>query len=322
MRNFDNYAYTCTDNFLIKYRRFGHGGNRNSLENLNTGYKTNGISKETRKKIKKHVVVLNLFSEEKLFEDKNNQKVKGKCKFITLTLPADQEHTDQFITKNLLGGFLNMCRKENVLRNYVWRAEKQKRGNIHYHIITDCIVSNSLIYRIWLRQCSKFGYLKKYSDKFSKMSFREYQFSQQSTGASRERLLYRYNKGEKNNWEKPNCTDVKNVEGTDGIIKYLSKYLSKENNSDNIVKGRVWAASEGVRAAAEVLYKNQEFNKTAYEHAEQILRKEVEVFDFCEVCKCSLNSIFAWFPFLFEFISSEVLKVFRPVRPGLQTALF
>lgn len=317
----NNYGYTCTTDYLIRYQKFGRGYNDKSKENLNKGFRTVGVSKVTSSKIRKHVSVLNLVAKEKEIEGKYNKKYSVKCRFITLTLCSSQIHSDQFITKELLGGFLNLCRKEGVLRNYVWRAEKQKRGNIHYHIITDCNVSERLVYKFWVRQLEKYGYLKEYQNKFRNMTFREYEYSQKSTGASRERLLYRYNKGKKLDWSKPNSTDIKNVEGDKGIEKYLSKYLSKSNNSDNIVRGRVWGCSSGVSLAANTLYKDYEFNKMCFEHGVEVLRKEVLVFDFCEVCKCSLNSLFMWFGFLKDYIFEKLLRVITPVDVGMQMAI-
>ena len=63
--------------------------------------------------------------------------VKYKLTFITLTLSASQTHDDKEITAILLNSFLNAMRRKWNVERYVWKAEKQENGNIHYHILTD-----------------------------------------------------------------------------------------------------------------------------------------------------------------------------------------
>ena len=110
---------------------------KKSLKNLNRGYSTNGVSMATRRKILKNCRVLAIASRRRVVRASSGKLISHLNTFITLTLPAEQSESDQFVTKNILGNFLDRCRKLSLLNNYVWRTEKQKNGNIHYHIITD-----------------------------------------------------------------------------------------------------------------------------------------------------------------------------------------
>jgi len=53
--------------------------------------------------------------------------------FLTLTLHY-QNKSDKESNK-ILSYFLNYMRKKGIIRSYFWRAEVQKRGAIHWHII-------------------------------------------------------------------------------------------------------------------------------------------------------------------------------------------
>ena len=57
----------------------------------------------------------------------------GKAYFLTLTVPV-HDQDDRFYTKQL-SKFLENLRKRHGMIHYLWRAERQKRGAIHFHII-------------------------------------------------------------------------------------------------------------------------------------------------------------------------------------------
>ena len=63
-----------------------------------------------------------------------------RTSFITVTLPAIQEHSDVEI-KACLNLFLNNIRHHFKVKNYVWKAELQKNENIHFHLIFDIIIT-------------------------------------------------------------------------------------------------------------------------------------------------------------------------------------
>ena len=82
-----------------------------------------------------------------------------KLAFITLTLSDRQVHDDDFIKEHLLQPFLYwLNRYYNCL--YVWKAESQLNGNIHFHITIDTFVHWKSIRAKWNKLLAKHGYCK------------------------------------------------------------------------------------------------------------------------------------------------------------------
>ena len=61
-------------------------------------------------------------------------------KFITLTLSDVQAHTDDSIKEHMLQPFLYWLQRYYNC-SYVWKAETQINGNIHFHITN--VIRNS-----------------------------------------------------------------------------------------------------------------------------------------------------------------------------------
>lgn len=73
------------------------------------------------------------------------------CTFLTLTLPAEQQHTDKELTYFCLHPFLAYCKKYFKVRYFVWKKELQKNGNLHYHLVTDRYIDALALRRAWNR---------------------------------------------------------------------------------------------------------------------------------------------------------------------------
>jgi len=69
---------------------------------------------------------------------------KYKLTFITLTLPSKQAHTDEEIKKVPFANFLQTLRRKYNMKYYIWKAEKQNNGNIHFHIITNSFIHHKI----------------------------------------------------------------------------------------------------------------------------------------------------------------------------------
>jgi hypothetical protein len=83
--------------------------------------------------------------------------------FITLTLTAPQVHSDDFIKQHMLQPFLYwLTRYNNCL--YVWKAESQLNGNIHFHITIDTFVHWKSIRSKWNKLLAKHQYCKVFQD--------------------------------------------------------------------------------------------------------------------------------------------------------------
>ncbi len=131
---------------------------------------------------------------------------KWKLNFVTLTLSSKQRHSDKFLKKKLLGSFLDYLRKKKGIKNYVWRAESQANGNIHFHIITDTFLPWQQLRDVWNNIQEKLGYVSEFKKKF--------------------------------NHSNPNSTDVHSLIKIKNIGAYLSKYCSKNAKGITILSTR------------------------------------------------------------------------------------
>lgn len=116
-----------------------------------------------------------------------------KINLITLTLPCRQEQDDAYFAKTVLPRFLEAWKKRNPELQYIWKAEVQDNGNIHFHITTNVFIHHEKLRMYWnktLKRC------KVITDK---------------------RLLT------------ANSTDVHSVKNISNIAAYLTAYISKKD---------------------------------------------------------------------------------------------
>ncbi|AWV96714.1 rolling circle replication-associated protein [Arcticibacterium luteifluviistationis] len=99
--------------------------------------------------------------------------------FVTLTLPAPQVNSDNDIKQKVLKPFLEWLKEDSNsyylrggmsgkqkgfgVRGFFWRAEPQKNGNIHFHILVDRFVPWKRIRQKWNECCDRLGYVYYYS---------------------------------------------------------------------------------------------------------------------------------------------------------------
>lgn len=178
----------------------------NNLKNNNTGGK---ISKKVASKMSVIIDWFVLMSRKKVgVLSKGNKKVSFKASLITLTLSSKQIHSDEVIKRELLNAFLVESGRLWGLKNYVWKAEKQKNGNIHFHIVSDVFVDCLALRQKWNQIQNKLGYV----DRF----------------------------GLHNN---PNSTDVHSLRNVRNVASYMRKYLVKSDLGNGVVSGRLWGCS-------------------------------------------------------------------------------
>ena len=284
-----------------------------SRKNLNRGFSTSGVSQVTRRKILRSCRVLAIASTSRTVRTSSGQLKSHLNTFITLTLPAEQQESDQFVTKNILGHFLDRCRKLSLLSNYVWRAEKQKNGNIHYHILTDSYAYYNSFRRIWYLSLRKFGYMSRYQDKFSKMSFLEYKSQKFNDNSDINTISARYARGQRNNWSEPPCVDVEFIDTPEAVSKYIAKYVGKDSaGSDNIVSGRCWGCSQSVSESVKNFTGDAELNKYWFSAGAEIIKRKVREIDFFSICIFKFSSLIAWFPDTKKYIKKLLSRSFTP----------
>lgn len=131
--------------------------------------------------------------------------------FLTLSLPSTQIHTDKVI-KRQLALFIERLQIEHNVKNYVWRAESQKNGNIHFHLLVDRFLNKDKVNDLWNNIINRLGYVDRYGK------------------------------------ENPPSTNIHSMgRKPDDVIKYVTKYLTKipDDNYRGII-GRVWGCKRGL----------------------------------------------------------------------------
>jgi len=151
-----------------------------------------------------------------------------KVNFITLTLPAEQIHSDEEIKSVVLKSFIDKCVRSHGLVNYIWRAEAQANGNIHFHLTTDVFIHYKKIQQMWNDSCELLGYVSRFESKWKH--------------------------------RKPNSTDVHSVKHVKNLARYISKYISKHR--EFVCIGELRQSGDEVR---EVLYGSREYRSEAPE---------------------------------------------------------
>lgn len=133
---------------------------------------------------------------------------------ITLTLSQKQHHDDKYIKRHLLDRFIVELKRKFNCKHYFWRAETQANGNIHFHIICDVFVHKNTVAKLWNTIQYDNGYLNNY------------------------KAIY-------NHTNAPS-THIQ-ASGTIGCIKYITKYLSKEDASRRKIEGLLWGCSDELK---------------------------------------------------------------------------
>ena len=164
-------------------------------------------------------------------------KFKFRLNFLTLTLPCKQFHSDVFIKSKMLNNFLTVIRQRYKVSHYIWRAEKQLNGNIHFHLILNEFIHHSDVRNIWNKILDNYGYIEKYRE--NKKAFYGGRFRVNSAilnryTVSQQRKLYKKNVSE--NWSNPNSTDIHSVSNVRNLRSYAAKYLSKNFDVKKSIK--------------------------------------------------------------------------------------
>lgn len=219
-------------------KSFQSKSRRESIKSLlNLGHNINYgvISQQTISKIKSAINLIVSTADNKVFQLSSNSDVYNfKVNFVTLTLPSKQIHDDVTIKNECLNQLLTEWRKREPSLRYMWRAEKQKNGNIHFHLLTNCFYHFKYLRADWNRICNKLGYVDRYSSSFEGMSFESYCSKFQSTRVSKKLLQHRYEEGISAGWRNPNSTDVHSIRKINDVAAYVSKYCAKQSPGNYI----------------------------------------------------------------------------------------
>jgi len=178
------------------------------------------ITKGSAKRLRKAINILISLSEWKTAKHfKSGIEFQFKINFITLTLPSPQGSvSDKDLKKHCLQPWLKFWRRKTKGMSYVWRAERQKNGNLHFHICTDRYIYYKDIRDTWNRNLNRFGFIDRFE---SNHSHRD-----------------------------PNSTDVHSINKIQDLAGYLVKYMAKLDPLEQKIEGKVWDASMNLKKAS------------------------------------------------------------------------
>lgn len=219
-----------------------------SLDNLEKGAKGqyNGfMSAATARKCKK---MINCFLISVKFQPKRTPT------FVTLTLPSKQRHDDKELKRIFNEEFLKTTKRKFDCQHYFWRAEPQKNGNIHFHVIMDSFIHWAEIRNLWNNVMDRHGYIQEFRksrlERFKKgfvvdPSIRNHPNRKKQYAAACRTIKQKggksisfekwdewkqkqaYNEGTKTNWSNPNSTDIHALRKIRNVGAYVTKYMTK-----------------------------------------------------------------------------------------------
>lgn len=176
------------------------------------------VTTHSQRRIRKAVQILVQKSNwQQVYNPITMSEFRFKLNFITLTIPdLCTDLTAKESYRLLLKPFIQTMQRVHGMRDYIWKAELQQRGTIHYHITTNTFINYMHIKKRWNKLLDKAGLMEDYKAK--------------------------------HNHSNPNSTDVHKVYNDDNIESYLEKYISKDDKSISSVNGKVWDCSISLKS--------------------------------------------------------------------------
>lgn len=216
-------AQLRANSLLIYYERqydnkYAYKPMKHMLKNFHKEKAYSGsITAHTKKRIKRAVTILTQSAQnQRISNPITNKEENFKLNFITLTIPLKQRMINcREGYKLLMAPFLDWLRKTHNVKTYVWKAEFQKRGQLHYHIVTTTWIHYQAIRNKWNYLLGKADMMKEYYAQHGNCN--------------------------------PNSTDIHKVFHIKNVAAYISKYMSKENDEQPDNKGKIWDCSTNLK---------------------------------------------------------------------------
>lgn len=181
--------------------------------NLRKNSHESKLSEKAQKRIKNAINWLIVSAKEKsVYQKSTGKRFNFKVNLVTLTLPdTASEIKEREFKTNLMHPFLVYMKKYYGLKNYVWKLEFQKNGKLHIHITTDSFIHYDVLRHYWNSLLKKNGYLDDFIKKYKH--------------------------------DNPNSTDVHSVWKVKNLGAYIAKYMSKNEETPQKIKGRIWGCN-------------------------------------------------------------------------------
>lgn len=154
--------------------------------------------------------------ERKIFNPVTHRKQPFQVGFITLTFHSTNRNiTGKEAHKTCLEPFIKWMRQVHGCKSYIWKAELQKRGQIHYHLTTDVFIHWKAMRDKWNELQHRAGYLDTFFAKYG-------------------------------HWD-ANSIDVHSTKSKLGLSGYLIKEIAKSFQNEKTIGGKVWDCSMNLK---------------------------------------------------------------------------
>ena len=188
-----------------------------NLEGFKSAY-SGKMSTGSQKRIRKAIdIMLQTNPERKIWNPVVEVFHPFRLGFVTLTVSEDSKNlTAKEGYTVLLKEWLRWASRKGV-SDYIWKAELQERGQIHWHVTVNQFIHYLDIQKSWNRLQKRAGLLEGYARKFGHFN--------------------------------PNSTDVHAVKNIRDFEAYLAKYLAKNDQNQSSTTGKLWDCSASLKRA-------------------------------------------------------------------------
>jgi hypothetical protein len=257
-------TFQIRTNGILKYEMFLNSSRSEKRieneKNLTRGEFKGYLSQKTKSTQKKYLT--NWIEAIELHQLHYNKKsLSEQITFVTLTLPATQVHSDNYLKRECLDRFIVKVKRDYGVLNYFWRAEAQKNGNIHFHLLLDAYIHHSKLRATWNRVLEPHGYINAYAS--NQKEFHKNGFTLRAGDSRDKETQYlAYCKGKSEDWRNPNSTDIIKPKQIRNVAAYICKYITKDSIAlacdidtmqeveirlDRPIEGRLWGCSDAIR---------------------------------------------------------------------------
>ena len=207
------------------------------------------ISQSSARKIRNAVDWLLASAEEKyIYSKKQNRIYTWKLSFLTLTLPSQGNLTDIQV-KSILNSFLTLAKHNYGLHSYIWKAEPQSRGVIHFHITSDCYMWKNSVRYEWNRLLKSHGLNNGHDDAPSTKIHSTYRVQNMAAY-----LCKYFIKGEPKHTKPPYKKKWEGVEYQPKGHTHMHPLNLDTLHYIRPISGRLWGCSHGLSQARSLSY--------------------------------------------------------------------
>lgn len=167
-----------------------------------------------------------------------------RLNFITLTVTNSQRLIEAHEAyETLLSKTLLYFKRKFGVKDYLWKAEKQQNGQIHYHLASNTFIPQNFVRWKWNKVCKEAGLLDTFAKQYGTFN--------------------------------PASTEVTSIVHVQDAKSYIAKeFAKKEGIQDIEIKGKVWDSNDELKRK---MFTENLTAETFYKIKGGVLRKEIIV---------------------------------------------